>query len=546
MKLKIAPTSVQSSHVGFASPKPKSPIASPSSSTKCTITDRALVCRYFHSSTSSSLKIVTSHSFKKPVSRGHALKRACSANFDEFFDYELAKQIEGLAQKFDISDEDENEEHWKNNTLCTTSKTSFSMHRDSYFPSKIELLEPPEWPEREKVMWASIERKANSVDIPLSLRMIKKKQQRLEGFGVSGDSACCSVNKAFSSVVLIILELQSYALQMREILCCEDLEGVIARVQREMHESFAWLFQQVFSQTPSLMIHVMILLANFSEVSMANNIANQDPSLFAILCETTEEVSVTEKQDQQESQFEIIPGYNGGGGKVHLVAGGDGGGNKYFYGSSLSIQYPDHISWFSSNEDHELSEKEARLWEAVVDEARRMLAEVIDGVLDHETMQQLVSPVTVELEPDNYVRDGVLDIETMQQLVSPVTVDLEPDNNVDYFATDLLYGMRLSQDPNNPLLLCNYAQFLFLVAHEYDRAEECFKGAIQVEPLDAEALSQYANFLWMVRGDLWEAEERYQQAVAAEPENPYYVSKYANFLWNTGGEETCIPLDTSD
>ena len=79
------------------------------------------------------------------------------------------------------------------------------------------------------------------------------------------------------------------------------------------------------------------------------------------------------------------------------------------------------------------------------------------------------------------------------------------------------------------------SDFLFI---DFDRAEECFKRAIQVEPLDAESLSRYADFLWIVRKDFWRAEDTYLQALSIEPENSYLASKYANFLWNTGGEET--------
>ncbi|KAA8539624.1 hypothetical protein F0562_026316 [Nyssa sinensis] len=530
MRLKIAPTSLQSSPQSFTSPKPTSIIDSPSS-TKCTKRDGALVRRFVCSSICTSMKIQKSRSFNKPVSRGHTLKRACSTNSNEYLDDELCKNIEGLAQKFDISD-DENEGHKNNSTICTASQTSFSTYRTSFLPSKLQFLappvlgiwrEPPEWPEGEEFTRASIEWKANSMDLPLSIRMIKKKQQCREGFRDLGESSCCSVNAAFSSMVFVILELQSYALRMREVLSYEDLEGITARVQREMHTTFAWLFQQVFSRTPSLMIYVMILLANFSvhSLAMANNVAVQDRPLLGALCETTETVSVTERQNQQPSQADMVPGNNGGGVRVRPIAYVTGGGDRYLDGSSLSIQspscVPDHISRSYSNEDYKLEGKEAWLWKSTVDEAMRMRAELGGGVLDHETMQQLVSPVSVELEPDTYV---------------------------DYFRTDLVYQMALSQEPNNPLLLCNYAQFLFLVAHDYDRAEECFKRAIQVEPLDAEPLSHYANFLWIVRDDLWEAEERYQQAMAAEQGNPYHASKYANFLWSTGGEETCLPSNT--
>lgn len=75
-----------------------------------------------------------------------------------------------------------------------------------------------------------------------------------------------------------------------------------------------------------------------------------------------------------------------------------------------------------------------------------------------------------------------------------------------------------------------------------NRAEECFKRAMQVFPPDAESLSQYGNFLWLVRRDVLGAEERFLQALAIEPDNAYYASRYANFLWSTGGEETCFPI----
>ncbi|KAL9992990.1 hypothetical protein Hdeb2414_s0023g00624011 [Helianthus debilis subsp. tardiflorus] len=65
-------------------------------------------------------------------------------------------------------------------------------------------------------------------------------------------------------MVFIIRELQSYTLQMRELLYYEDLQHILVRVQKEMNASFVWLFQQVFSQTPTLMVYVMILLANYS------------------------------------------------------------------------------------------------------------------------------------------------------------------------------------------------------------------------------------------------------------------------------------------
>ncbi|PWA69611.1 hypothetical protein CTI12_AA297040 [Artemisia annua] len=86
----------------------------------------------------------------------------------------------------------------------------------------------------------SIERKANKVELPFSLRIIQKKKRFEEGIMEASESAYCSVKKAFSSMVFIIQELQSYTLQMREILYLEDLQSILVRVQKEMNASFVW------------------------------------------------------------------------------------------------------------------------------------------------------------------------------------------------------------------------------------------------------------------------------------------------------------------
>ncbi|KAL2468646.1 uncharacterized protein Fot_50222 [Forsythia ovata] len=64
-----------------------------------------------------------------------------------------------------------------------------------------EPLEPPDFLERDEII---------PVNIPLSLRMIKRKEQWQEGFREARELAYCSVDKAFSSMVFIIQELQSY------------------------------------------------------------------------------------------------------------------------------------------------------------------------------------------------------------------------------------------------------------------------------------------------------------------------------------------------
>lgn len=500
MRLKLV-TSQWSHNVlpqSFTSQNPSSLIASPVSSTNSSIfSSRIRISQKFRS-------------FRKSVTRGENIKRLCSANLDDVSDEFSSEYIKELAQSFELSrDGVIDEERSKTNPICTISEPnehsrseycesgSFSRFKFDYLePLMLGIRpEPPDWPEREEVLRANIERKVNSMEIPFSLRMIKKKQQRSEGFGYTGDLESSSFQKAFSSMEFIIIELQSCALQIREKLCDEDLEGIIAKVQRDMHVSFMWLFQQVFSRTPDLMINVMVLMSDFCLYSTTHNIASEVPVLMGPLNE-----SITDAVSTKQHNFLSIDD------------------NRQLSRSAPSFDYPGDV--LDHEFSHELdSVEELKLWNSMVNEAKEMqVAGLEDIVPDHEELLWFVSPVTVEIEPDN---------------------------KMDYFKTDLLYQMGLSQDPDNSLLLCNYAQFLHLVAHEYDRAEECFKRAVQVEPPDAESMSHYANFLWKVRKDLWGAEERYIQAMAAEPDNSYHASRYANFLWNTGGEETCFPLDTS-
>ncbi|CAI0392441.1 unnamed protein product [Linum tenue] len=67
----------------------------------------------------------------------------------------------------------------------------------------------------------------------------------------------------------MIRELLSYVLRIRECLYSEDLRKVIDRVTVEMNDTFVWLFESVFATTPTLMVSVMLLLANFTAHSMA-------------------------------------------------------------------------------------------------------------------------------------------------------------------------------------------------------------------------------------------------------------------------------------
>ncbi|KAG2308574.1 hypothetical protein Bca4012_082347 [Brassica carinata] len=435
----------------------------------------------------------------------HSIRRVSSANLNPFSDEEFSKKIQELTLRFNHEREQQ-------------QRTSMDPRHE-------------------------IEMKANSVDLPLSLRIIKKKKKkrRWEEEGVvkqaDGESA---MSKAFSSMVFMIRELQSFTLHMREVLFYEDLRGILLRVREEMHASFVWLFQQVFSATPTLMVYVMILLANFTVYSIGSNsaLASAAPP-HSPTTTVTELTTVSETNEKFDSSVvktffvsspngnttSVVGGNNnGGGGNIRPVlngADGDDGSEQFKTIIPEGVSSTLGSTTAESEKASVSGQDELRLWNSIVEEAEQMQYSNTDSnaLLDHETRKRFVSPLDARVE--------------------------EADEEIGYFRTELLYQTGLSQEPNNPLLLANYAQFLYIVSNDYDRAEEYFKRAVGVEPKDAEALSKYATFLWRARDDLWAAEETFLEAIDADPTNSFYAANYANFLWNTGGDETCFPLDES-
>uniref|UniRef100_A0A7N0U4K4 Uncharacterized protein n=1 Tax=Kalanchoe fedtschenkoi TaxID=63787 RepID=A0A7N0U4K4_KALFE len=505
--------------------------------------------------------IYRSRSFEIQKPKMQTIKRACSASMDAFSDEEFSRKIQELALRFQLSDDDDDNESNLSDaesgmvlesvdmkSSVDTGLTSNSFPEDS----ELDRIEPPwmgnqqDWSRGEEIIPASIEWKANCVDLPLSLRIIKRKKQWGEGVREVGEAAYCSVKKAFSSMVFIIRELHSYSLQMRELIQYEDLQGLLTRVQTEMHASFVWLFQQVFSPTPTLMVYVMMLLANYTVYSMGNNTALAAVPPTSYMSTTTESVSFMDAEIKQDSKFDSsilksftvspssgkaasINGGSGGGGKFKPIASGTEGGDWFRNSEHQRSIMPDGTSHLlgnsasktdttSTEEASEVAnEEEMRLWNSILEEAKNMQEEFKDAALDHDTTKRFVSPVEAKVDEDDYK---------------------------DYLRTELLYQTGIAHDPNNPLLLANYAQFLYVVTREFERAEYYFKKATSVEPPDGEAYNKYATFLWLVKKDLWAAEETYLEAIAADPDNSFYAASYANFLWNTGGEDTCYPLSS--
>lgn len=484
MGLKVAPASLHWSQPSVP-PSPSSSqtlasaIPSPSSKRRSFVSgDGALFCRYVEKSglclgAQQSSKLYRSRSCGNKRSRVRIIRRALTASLDSFSDEEFSKKIQELALRFQLSEDDDDGSVKMDDSVETRlENVDAAPNGEAKFLENLkpfDALEPPDFPERDEIIPANIERKANSVDIPLSLRIIKRKKQWQEGFMEAGESAYCSMKKAFSSMVFIIRELHSYTLQMREVLFYEDLQGILASVQKEMHASFVWLFQKVFSQTPTLMVYVMVLLANYSVYSMSSNAAIAAIPPAQAYAVTTEEVSTVKDESPSRQKFDSsivrtlnlsssngktasVGGNNGGGGgKYKPVASGTDGDGRFDESNYYHTITPDGVSSLlnpsKTSGEESVSrqasiEEEATLWNSIVEEASKMQAAS---------------------------RDEALDQETTQRFVSPVDAKIEADDQSEYFRTELLYQTELVQEPNNPLLLANYAQFLYLVVQDFDR-----------------------------------------------------------------------------
>ncbi|CAO2817044.1 unnamed protein product [Amaranthus hypochondriacus] len=433
------------------------------------------------------------------------MRVCCSASFDGH-DFPNNHPIDDFTRKQNTHKR--NSPSFRGNMTATTSFRQYDSHVDVLEPSFLGIKpEPPDWPARDAMIRDCIARRASSIELPVSLRMIKMKQKflrmeeereirDLEEHMKNGQSPiyslCCST-------LYIVREIQSQALKSRGMVLDEELDdGIVSKFQREMASSFIWLFKEVFAKTPDLMLQVMVLTSDFATYSL------ESLQPFA---------QTLEKSSEEHEDLGQYP-RNWGVGCLELG----------------KLETP-------TNEiSGKMEENEMGMWNSMMEEANNIEGRGFDKI---EGLGFVVDNGNLVKHHNDKL------MEKRIGFVSAVKVEIEGDDYEEYYRTDLLYQLGLFQDPNNTLLLSNYAQFLSLVFKDYDRAEEYFKRAIQLDPTDAEVITQYANFLWLVRENLWEAEEKFQQATAAEPDNSFHASKYANFLWSTGAEDTCYPLSST-
>ncbi|XP_049386979.1 uncharacterized protein LOC125851242 [Solanum stenotomum] len=99
------------------------------------------------------------------------------------------------------------------------------------------------------------------------------------------------------------------------------------------------------------------------------------------------------------------------------------------------------------------------------------------------------------------------------------------------------YMRMIKENPHNPVLLRNYAQFLSQSKGDLLGAEEYYSRAILADPTDGETISQYAMLIWQLHRDEDKASTYFKRAVQASPEDGDVLAAYARFLWQTEEDE---------
>ncbi|RDX93303.1 hypothetical protein CR513_24451 [Mucuna pruriens] len=100
------------------------------------------------------------------------------------------------------------------------------------------------------------------------------------------------------------------------------------------------------------------------------------------------------------------------------------------------------------------------------------------------------------------------------------------------------YKKMIDENPNNPLFLKKYAQFLLQSKKDHQAAEDYYSRAIVADPSDGEMISEYGKLVWELHHDEEKASFLFEQAVQATPGDSTVLAAYTCFLWEIEDRES--------
>lgn len=181
------------------------------------------------------------------------------------------------------------------------------------------------------------------------------------------------------------------------------------------------------------------------------------------------------------------------------------------------------------------------LWDICDDESEDEMNTQSDKTKIEETEEATVSR-NLDYEEDNIPVTSPLHLAAGLRIGDNLVGGGSP---VDYTAAvsdmdgnaEEYYMRMIKENPHNPELLRNYAQFLSQSKGDLQGAEEYYSRAILADPTDGETISHYAILTWQLHRDKHKASSYFKRAVQASPEDSDVLAAYARFLWQTAEED---------
>jgi hypothetical protein len=292
---------------------------------------------------------------------------------------------------------------------------------------------------------------------------------------LAGEGAYGAIATAFSTMVFMLRAIQNYAMHLRQHLSPlekHDIQELMNIVQREMHSSLLWLFQTVFSATPVLMVSVMLLLANFT-VHSAGSLAPAEAAVLDLL--SVSPIAQGLAQQEPVPQLATSLAEDASVGKqtlqpfVKAASRYRSGGQSKSVLRDWGVNASPAVQGAAVRGEEEASTSESCGTAYGAKQGGSPSSLVDTKIQDRLYMQGLLEQAAKEMElevPYHHVR---LDQEVIRQLVAPLSVEVDPDNYACFDRTELQYLGAIAKEPSNALLLGNMAMFMYVVRKDKER-----------------------------------------------------------------------------
>ncbi|XP_027935510.1 uncharacterized protein LOC114190722 [Vigna unguiculata] len=156
----------------------------------------------------------------------------------------------------------------------------------------------------------------------------------------------------------------------------------------------------------------------------------------------------------------------------------------------------------------------------------------------HEIQSEMKNQETELLKPSKETSDPISQLSVLSSRQEIDAAQITAANSGDESNFEDYLKKMIAENPNNPLFLKKYAQFLLQSKRDHQEAEDYYSRAIVADPSDGEIISEYAKLVWELHHDEEKASFLFEQAVQATPGDSNVLAAYTSFLWETDDGES--------